>query len=347
VLNFRFLKIMATALTVCPLLCVAQSSVNLYGQVEASIRRANNSGPNNAKVNSVDDGYFSGSRFGMKGSEDLGDGLKAMFVLESGFDPSTGTSSQGTASANYGQIAAPAGRLFGRESWIGLSSRTLGTLTLGRQNTVAHAATGRVQPMGNTNNAALTVLSNHHLSRQDNMIVYGKEFGPFSLKGSMTMSEGNGRGGGISGIYSVEGLDVIAYGQNLSSNKDGEVRKIRGAGAAYEFVPKWKLYFDYMTRNDKVSGEANKVATGGLGFNPTPAWYLVLSVTRDQQNRFGANAAGDRRVAWVAANYSMSKRTELYAGVDHNKFTGGYILPTFIATRGSQTGMAVGMRHRF
>src|SRR5205807_2074127 len=68
--------------------------------------------------------WFSGSRWGVKGSEDLGGGLKAIFRLESEFVVQTG------------EMDTP-GVLFNRDSWVGLESASLGKLTFGRQNTLA------------------------------------------------------------------------------------------------------------------------------------------------------------------------------------------------------------------
>ncbi|MDR5663928.1 porin, partial [Burkholderia cenocepacia] len=63
---------------------------------------------------------LSGSRWGLKGAEDLGGGLQAVFTLEGGFRPSDGGLGQG-------------GRLFGRSAYVGLGKKGLGTLTFGRQ----------------------------------------------------------------------------------------------------------------------------------------------------------------------------------------------------------------------
>ncbi|SAL06005.1 porin [Caballeronia calidae] len=63
---------------------------------------------------------LSGSRWGVKGQEDLGGGMKAIFQLENGFDPGTGRLNQG-------------GREFGRQAYVGLSGNQWGTVTLGRQ----------------------------------------------------------------------------------------------------------------------------------------------------------------------------------------------------------------------
>ena len=109
------------ALLALPLLAGAahaQSSVTLYGFVDAGLVYVNNqSGHSNVETIT---GQTSGSRWGLRGSEDLGGGLKAIFTLENGFDTSNGKLLQG-------------GREFGRQAFVGLSSDTWGAVTLGRQ----------------------------------------------------------------------------------------------------------------------------------------------------------------------------------------------------------------------
>lgn len=96
----------------------AQSSVTLYGVVDAGITLNNNSGGRQEYRQSS--GSMQGNRFGLRGAEDLGGGLKALFVLENGFAIETGRLGQG-------------GSEFGRQAFVGLSSDKYGKLTLGRQ----------------------------------------------------------------------------------------------------------------------------------------------------------------------------------------------------------------------
>jgi predicted porin len=111
------------------------TSVTLYGIIDTTIRYSNNNA-GDKNLAELTDGYFNGSRWGIRGNEDLGGGLTALFVLESGFDPSTGVSSQGTSTANYGQQSTGGqGRLFGRTAIVGLEKDKIGRLTLGRQFT--------------------------------------------------------------------------------------------------------------------------------------------------------------------------------------------------------------------
>ncbi|VWC98046.1 porin [Burkholderia lata] len=98
----------------------AQSNVALYGVIDTSITYVHgNSGTGN-NLWQMGSGNLSGSRWGMKGSEDLGGGLKTVFQLESGFNSGTGRLGQG-------------GRMFGRQAFVGLQSSQYGTVTLGRQ----------------------------------------------------------------------------------------------------------------------------------------------------------------------------------------------------------------------
>ncbi|MFM0431187.1 porin [Paraburkholderia aspalathi] len=100
----------------------AQSSVTLYGAIDTSLTYVHNAQGNKNlwALGNSSAGNLSGTRWGLKGTEDLGAGLKAIFQLENGFDPSTGKLGQGS-------------RLFGRQAYVGLTSDSLGSVTLGRQ----------------------------------------------------------------------------------------------------------------------------------------------------------------------------------------------------------------------
>ncbi|MGF6545678.1 porin [Paraburkholderia youngii] len=105
-------------LSSCATSAFAQSSVTLYGVVDASIVYTSNQKGHSAWE--AVSGNESGSRWGMLGSEDLGGGSKAIFRLENGFNLFSGKLAQG-------------GREFGRQAYVGMSNKDLGTVTLGRQ----------------------------------------------------------------------------------------------------------------------------------------------------------------------------------------------------------------------
>jgi predicted porin len=114
--------VVTAALSLAGPVAHAQSSVTLYGLIDAGVTYANHVATSSGHGSLVRyaDGVAQGSRWGIRGKEDLGDGLSAIFTLESGFNSGDGTISQG-------------GALFGRQAWVGLNKNGVGSLTLGRQ----------------------------------------------------------------------------------------------------------------------------------------------------------------------------------------------------------------------
>jgi len=110
----HLIALAATAAVALPALAQSPSgsSVTLYGIADASLVRTNNVGGSGRT--GLDSGYLQSSRFGFRGSEDLGGGLRAIFTLESGYNIDNG--------ANSSAI------FFNRQSFVGLSSSNLGTL---------------------------------------------------------------------------------------------------------------------------------------------------------------------------------------------------------------------------
>ena len=124
----------------------AESSVTLYGivdagygyqQSEAKFKGGDANWNGKIKTNDIGghSGIQNGNRWGLKGSEDLGNGTSAIFVLESGFDVGNGESTQG-------------GRLFGRQAYVGLTGDTWGTFTIGRQYNAGDTYVAPIDPFG-------------------------------------------------------------------------------------------------------------------------------------------------------------------------------------------------------
>ncbi|SDI96935.1 Outer membrane protein (porin) [Paraburkholderia steynii] len=112
----QVIALAATAAFTAPVF--AQSSVTLYGVIDEGVNYTNS--VNGHSVVELQSGYAQGSRWGLKGAEDLGGGNKAIFQLENGFDLNSGRLGQG-------------GRMFGRQAYVGVSNDRFGTVTLGRQ----------------------------------------------------------------------------------------------------------------------------------------------------------------------------------------------------------------------
>jgi predicted porin len=113
----RSAALSAAVATLCPNAANAQSSVTLYGLLDNGIGFVKTASGNQYGAFT---GNINGDRWGMRGHEDLGGGLAALFQLESGFSIDNGTLRQG-------------GREFGRQAIVGLASERWGSLTLGRQ----------------------------------------------------------------------------------------------------------------------------------------------------------------------------------------------------------------------
>jgi predicted porin len=94
----------------------AQSSVTLYGALDTSIEITN---PGGGYVARMDSGAYRGSRVGLRGAEDIGNGVQILFDLENGFSSGNGS-------------LAVANTIFNRQAWIGAST-PYGTVRVGRQ----------------------------------------------------------------------------------------------------------------------------------------------------------------------------------------------------------------------
>jgi predicted porin len=116
----------------------AQTSITIYGLVDAGY--VYEGGGPNGTVHKLTSGVQNGSRLGFKGNEDLGGGLSAKFLLESGFNIDTGTMGQANPSA-------PNGLLWGRQAYVGLGSNW-GNVLFGRQFTPHYTALDQIDPFG-------------------------------------------------------------------------------------------------------------------------------------------------------------------------------------------------------
>ncbi|WP_109484149.1 porin, partial [Paraburkholderia sp. C35] len=116
---------LAGAAMLATLPAFAQSSVTLYGIIDNGIGYQSSSTSLGSTTGGhsafkMVTGVWAGSRFGLKGAEDLGGGTKAIFTLEEGF------------SANSGAMST-SGLMFSRQAFVGVSNNTYGSLTAGRQ----------------------------------------------------------------------------------------------------------------------------------------------------------------------------------------------------------------------
>jgi GBP family porin len=173
-LNKKKLVVLATLLAVKSAFAqtAAGSAIEIYGVMDIGIGHdshalsespdyATGLAPNITKTgNNAVTGMFNGglapSRIGFRGSEDLGGGLKAIFDLETGFNPQFGsisnapqsvTSNSGKTATSYNSDASVAGQLFNRQAYVGLSSKDWGTITAGRNYSLGYDTISNFDPM--------------------------------------------------------------------------------------------------------------------------------------------------------------------------------------------------------
>jgi predicted porin len=313
-----------------PLVAAAQS-VTLYGVVDTGVEYLNHVGAaGHDLVRQPSLAATVPSRWGLRGSEDLGNGLKSVFVLESGFAPDSGVSNQGP-------------RLFGRQAFVGLSGQW-GQIGLGRQYTMMFWArldtdilTSNVYGIGSLD----SYIPN---ARADNAVSYKGKFGGVTVGATYSMGRDAVNGGpspagtncagenpadsracrewsamlmyetdwwGVSVAYdSLRGGPGAFGGLTQSSLKDD-----RFSLGGYMLLPRSKLGLGLLSRNNEaISTPRSDLWFAGASYDITPAFNLAGEIYY-LKYRHSANKA------WLGAirgAYAFSKRTSVYA-------TAGYI----------------------
>ena len=325
----------------------AQSSVTLYGLIDAGITYTNNQGGHSNWQETS--GTVNGSRWGLRGSEDLGGGLKAIFTLENGFN---------IANGNLGQNS----RLFGRQAFVGLSSNQYGAVTLGRQYDSVVDYVGPLSATGSQFGGTIAAhpFDNDNLDntlRINNSIKYtSANYGGFTFGGLYGFSNtadgfSNNRAYSFGASYNYGGLNVGAgYLQlnndvnNLamaSASDPGAVtgtftfaagrQRTFGGGASYTFGPATAgIVYTQTNLTDTFGGGISAVQSGtsaGYAFGAnsarlqnlegniryalTPAVSLAGSYTYTRAN-FGGGVNPNYNQVNLQADYALSKRTDVY-----------------------------------
>lgn len=341
----------------------AETSVTLYGIVDGGV------GYDRLKVDGVKasrtgllDGIQYGNRWGLKGSEDLGNGLRAVFVLESGFSLATGGQGQG-------------GRLFGRQATLGLAGDSWGQLDFGRQTNIASKyyvdVHGNAWGSDGVSTGSGVAFHSTDTVRMDNMVMYqtpnfsGFQAGigySFNARGTqdsklsgikdqnnsaittglrykngpiaVAASFDNVRSGDFSGgVDALGGFKRFKHQSawTLSGSYDFEVVAVSMAfGQEYDgkFGAGYAKNFDY---NSYAVSLAAPIGDGKLSGG------YSLSQPRKNAKDFGEKKQHSFSVAYV---HPLSKRTDVYA-------MGGYTKNLANIDGAKRTLGGVGLTHRF
>jgi predicted porin len=345
----------------------AQSSLTLYGVVDMGyVWRGDNVDDRAKERNGIDSGVANGSRLGFKGSEDLGNGLKAGFVLEQGIRVDTGTSAQG-------------GRVFGRQAFVSLGG-DFGTVALGRQYGTGYLLLDSLDPFATGTVAAA---NNVYLGegRLDNQATYASPaWGGFSFAAGYTNdaydnepagTEGGGdevRAWMIAPKYALGPLMValnvsgIELDSSVAANDGDEVR-IYDLGASYDFGVA-RLAAIYGVRNADginfglfpAAGEDSRQWLVGLTVPLGAAGNVLASYGRRTTEVAGRGDDAESSQWGIGYEYWMSKRTGLYATYaatgnnDVAEDSGVLVASVGDATSGGegyQRGFNLGIRHFF
>lgn len=285
----------------------------MYGLVDTgftSIDQGGADGSGKGRINGISSGNDGASRIGFKGVEDLGNGLKAEFTLENGFDSDTGDGKTGTA--------------FSRLAFVGLDGG-FGKVRLGRQNTQVKDMLGQIDPFG----AAGIVNSVDFINgggldqRNPNQVAWlSNNYSGFSGGLAYQFGEkdtGTGDNSGYSARlgYKNGPLNVQFGYQNANKTvagvSDGD-QKNALLGATYDFgaVKLHGIYGEKKT-DAAFDGSANdvKIRSALLGVTvPMGASKIRAEYIRND-NKDIDNA--DSNVWALSYTYAMSKRTHLYA----------------------------------
>jgi predicted porin len=330
------------------------SNVTVYGVLDAYVEAVRGS----ETLWRLQSGGLSGSRLGFRGSEDLGSGLRALFLIESGINLDTGTNGQNA--------------FWGRQAFVGLAS-AYGAVTLGRQygslyavstdfsvfsNNPVGASTGVIGGFGGyepVRGGAATATGNGGPGRINNAVkLESASFSGFKVGGVWGMGEQSGtthtRTADLYARYSAGPLDAMVslVSDRVSGGLD--VRTLSGA-AAYTFGAA-RAMAGIISVDDRTDADVDGRGwwLGGdyrLGAHLLRAQY-VLSEER--------NDDGETTAFGIGYQYDLSKRTSLYAAVTRfrnegegyvNRWTSAVPAGLLSGTERNITQAAAGVRHTF
>lgn len=337
--------------------CVAGSAfaanVDLYGRIDTGLSYVHydETGLSDAKDTlSLDSGMSSGNRWGLKGSEDLGNGYQVGFVLESGFDADTGAMSKDG--------------LFNREATLRVSG-PFGSIYAGRMGRIGSDAgsvgfyAGSVSPFGSgwgkmTGHFAVTA---NYDSRYNNALAYvSPKVGPVTVYAQYTMGNATENESGDDRLFSlgaqadfgalqvlglveylnkksVAGTTVYddsqyddSYTINLGGSYDFSVAKVFLAGQYFKAAPNYAGMKANYAKDPSVLNKEWRWSFDGFGVNvgataPIGAGEFLVSagygkgdVNYDTKD---AKISADAYIIQVGYTYPFSKRTNLYAGAGY------------------------------
>lgn len=358
-------KALGNALVIAAGLCssAAMAQVTVYGIVDVGIEHVTNTnaaGDSAVKMPSLT-GSFP-SRLGFRGNEDLGGGVQAVFALETGFAPDTGTLGQGN-------------RLFGRQAWVGLKG-AYGTLMLGRQPNMTYYSIIKADVLGPNIYSISSLDSYLPNSRSDNTFGYMGTFSGVTVGGTYSLGRDTSAAGGPGATgcagevpgnakacrqvtallsYDSKAFGVLAaydilYGgpgaNNGLTSSDFSDRRLSLNG--YAVVADVKIGAGLIDRRTRTLVETGtKLYYLGGTYLFAPQWQLDAQVSR-----LSVDDTPKKSTLSVARiSYLLSKRTALHGSLGYMRNAGGAAVAVdaggTVGAGLNQTGVMLGIRHTF
>jgi predicted porin len=350
--------VLACAIAGACSLASAQSTVNLYGVVDAGLVRE--SGGVAGTVTKLSSGVGSVSRLGFRGNEDLGGGLSALYTLELGTKIDTG------------EIDS-AGTIFNRQAFVGVKSTAFGALTLGRQYTPYYLTLSTVADpfatayAGNIKNLFPTAGNN---TRASNTVLYATpvvqgwsaEFA-WSL-GEQAQDSAAGRQLGGALAY-AQGPLTVRLGYNNRNTDTAAVKTAHSTNtvlaANYNFGPV-KGFAAYGIDKGPVSAPLPNASNPYGGIKPTASTdstdaLVGLSASAGVGTVIGSYLIKNDRTSFnqdarqlgLAYTHPLSKRTTLYAAWARirNSNGAGYTVGNNGEAGSGDQAVNLGLRHAF
>ena len=302
-------------------------SVTLYGIADVGMATVSNR--DGKRWTGQDSGRLQSSRFGLRGSEDLGDGLRANFTFESGLNMTTGASASSTV-------------MFNRQAFMGLSSTTWGAVTMGRQYTPIYdhlilqsgaptfgVAGGAVDGIAPGANAAARFDNTIGGTRIDSAFKYTSPvFSGFKANAMLALDEGGARGQFQSaGLAYANGPLTLAAAYHKSEclksapcNGTKADDELAGLGGGYDFgIARLGVIYTSQKNAKNVRGN-NADVFSVLATVPAGVWLLSAGY---QTLNDKTPLKQDIRQFNLSALYLLSKRTVLYSAYTTQKVDNG------------------------
>jgi predicted porin len=337
----------------------AQGAITAYGLFDMALVRE--SGGSTGSVTKLTSGVSAGSRLGFKGSEDLGNGWSALFLLESGFQGDTGAIGQG-------------GLLFGRQAYVGLRGK-YGAVLAGRQYTPEYLVVAATDPFGSgyvADSKNLIATSGNSLSRMDNTVKYlspmvaGVTVELAVAPGEVAGDSGAGRQFGAAVAYAAGPLQLRVGYHNRNSDtavlKNTENGRNTVVAVVYDFgaVKAHALYGvnrglnSSVLRNtanpfgrpaSPVASTDSRDALVGLTVPFGPHTLLASWIHKDDRTALNQDA---NQLA-LGYRYALSKRTNVYAVHAHidNRNGASYTAGNSSDAGTGNRGTSLGISHAF